>query len=60
MVFGTEVAPLAETLPYAREKGKEEKEEEKKEEEFVREERDPDKAGGFMPQVFMIDLIFKL
>ena len=48
MVFGTEVAPLAETLSYAREKG-DKKEEDKKEEEFAGEKRDPDKAGGIMP-----------
>ena len=59
MVFGTEVAPLAETLSYAREKG-DKKEEDKKEEEFAGEKRDPDKAGGIMPQVFIIDLLFKL
>ena len=55
MVFGTEVAPLAETLSYAREKGEDKKEEDKKEEEFAGEEKDLDKAGGFMLQVFKID-----
>ena len=56
----TEVAPLAETLSYAREKEEDKREEDKKEEEFAGEKRDPDKAGGIMPQVIIIDLLFKL